>query len=983
MEFGRSFLRLTIILTGTPAFFGCHHQSEQDRFAATAGQGTEDSGEPASIDHLASARRMLRARDWDAAADAAYKALVQDPDNADATLVASEAEAGRGSHQLAAELAGSIDRRSSVGRRAVELQYEQLMKLNQPSDAADVILEARKVIGDETDWLHRAWETLNRAGRREEASLQAVALCRSGQATEPQMHSLIRRHMSFPFKLAEGAKPEEHFAPGLGMARWYFTREDHGRALKELSTQFEIGFKSTAACALYGRLLAETQAFEDFPAWHARCDKNVRAFGDYWAALGTYFYDQHQFEASARAFLEAVYRNPTDRVCLQRLSKVFSSLDRLELGIGFRDRGIEVFKTEEISDALMEGINDDSLRLKLVNKLAALGRPFETLQWTMSVSVATRAERLEIDRQRDELQRTRSTWMTAAKSSLLGVARRDLNIEDAMKLLESSVETSVVPSKTSVEVLARPRLVNVAPAVGIEFQWYKDVEIDLASIPLHEQIGGGIAVLDYDMDGWPDAYFAQGSGEPPTDQCTRSNVLVRNLQGRFADATPEARVEDRNYSSGLASGDVNQDGFPDLFLGSLGHNRLLINNGDGTFTDATDRLGKVEDRFTASLAIADINGDGLPDLFETNYIEMEGAFVLPKTDPDGKPVLPGPLDHVAGLDRWFDNKGDGSFGVHEITREITDPGTSLGIIITDFDSDGGNEVFVGNDMRPNHFLVHTGENEFLNLADSKGIANGYRGVPDGCMGISAADFNRDGAIDLHITNYYLESDNFYIQTAGGLFTDLASRYGIDKTSKPMVGWGAKAIDIDRNGWLDLIVTNGHIFDTRIYGEPMFRFPPQMLMRQDGRFELVDVDDESGYWDDVYLGRAMASLDFDRDGSIDFLIGHMDKPVALLQNQTASQGDWIQLELVGTDTERDAIGTRVVVTAGGQSFTHWVTAGDGYSCTDEPVLDFGLGVEQDVARVDVFWSGGDKQVFDGLQSRHRYLIIEGQPEAVRR
>jgi hypothetical protein len=199
----------------------------------------------------------------------------------------------------------------------------------------------------------------------------------------------------------------------------------------------------------------------------------------------------------------------------------------------------------------------------------------------------------------------------------------------------------------------------------------------------------------------------------------------------------------------------------------------------------------------------------------------------------------------------------------------------------------------------------------------------------------------------------------------------------------MVGFGTKSIDIDRNGWLDLIVTNGHIFDTRIYGEEYFQMPPQMLMSKGRRFELTEVGDDSGYWDEIYLGRAMATLDFDRDGSIDILIGHLDKPVALLDNQTETEGSWIQLELVGTVTERDAIGTRVVVTAGGEQFTHWVTAGDGYFCSDEPVLDFGLGNHQQVDRVEIFWPNREKQTFESLQPGHRYLVVEGQPEVVQR
>lgn len=982
MRFGRSLLRFTIIFAGILLLLGCNSKSAQNE--TNTGKGVADAGQLADADHLKVARRMLLTRQWDAAAEAAYKALVEDPNNADATLVASEAEAARGNHRVAADLAGAINLRSKQGTRAVELHYEQLMELDEPSAAADVLLAAQRVLGDKIDWHHRAWQTLNRAGRREEASLQAVALCRAGQATEPELHSLIRRSNSFPFQLAEGEQPEDHFASGLGMARWYFTQEDYPRALEELTTQYEQEFASAAACAMYGRLLAETQTFEQLPDWHAKCDREVRAFADYWAALGTFFYDQQQFEASARAFLEAVYRNPTDRVCLQRLWKVFGTLGQNEISEKYRDRGINIHQTEEASDEILAATDaDDGQRMDLVKKLADLGRPFEFLQWSMSLSAATGAERFKLEQQRAGLQGNRETWTMAAKSSLLGLSRRDFEIDPAMELLRSE-RTSAAPGKKIAEVLARPRLVNVAAQRGIEFQWYKDFEMEpLGIIPVHESIGGGIAVIDIDLDGWPDAYFAQGSGEPPTDQCSRSNLLFRNLDGQFVEATQAAGLEDFNYACGLAAGDVNQDGFADLFLGSLGHNRLLINNGDGTFRDATDQLGEIVDRFTSSVAIGDINGDGLPDLFEANYVDMEGGFALAKNDADGKLVLPGPLDHYAGIDRWFANRGDGSFQIHKLPWQSITPGTSLGIVITDFDANGSNEVFVGADMRPNHLLVHTGNNEFVNVADAKGVANGYRGVPDGCMGISAADFNRDGVIDLHITNYYKETDNLYIQTEGGLFTDLAIRYGMDRATNPMVGWGTKAIDVDRNGWLDLIVTNGHIFDTRIYGEPNFQMPPQMFMSDGRRYELVDVDDDSGYWEDIYLGRGMSSLDFDRDGSIDFLIGHMDKPVALLHNQTEGGGDWLQLELIGKTTERDAIGTRVVVTSQGESFTHWVTAGDGYAGTDEPVLDFGLGPGRDVAQVEVFWPDGQKQTFEGLQTGSRYLVVEGEAEAFRR
>ncbi|NND99761.1 MAG: CRTAC1 family protein [Pirellulaceae bacterium] len=563
-------------------------------------------------------------------------------------------------------------------------------------------------------------------------------------------------------------------------------------------------------------------------------------------------------------------------------------------------------------------------------------------------------------------------------SALVGVDPKQFELQPAFDNLIGDVSTlEIKPVLVDVKPLATPRLVNVAKQVGIDFQWYQDKQINIASIPIHESIGGGIAVIDFDLDGWPDVYFAQGSGEPPTDQCTRSNLLYRNLQGQFVDTTQTSDASDRNYGSGLAAGDVNQDGFTDLYLGSLGHNRLLINNGDGTFRDATSTLGDVADRFTSSLAIGDINGDALPDLYETVYIEMEGGFKLPEIAEDGTEIQPSPLLHYAQSDRWYENRGDGTYVMREIGREIAKPGTGLGVVITDFASDGNNEVFVGNDVRPNHFLVHTGNNQLSNAADAMGLANGYSGVANGCMGIATGDFNRDGEIDLHVTNFSLESANLYVQTKGGGFTDLAARYGIDQASWPMVGFGTKAVDIDRNGWLDLFVTNGHIFDMRKEGEG-FQMPPQCLINRGVRFAATDVDDDSDYWNREYLGRAMTTIDYNRDGAIDLLIGHLDQPTALLKNETPTPGSWIQFELVGTQSERDAIGARVTVTSGDQTWTQWVTAGDGYFCSDESVLDFGLGVDQDtVDSVQIRWPSGEQQEFPLVKTTERYLVIEGE------
>ena len=316
--------------------------------------------------------------------------------------------------------------------------------------------------------------------------------------------------------------------------------------------------------------------------------------------------------------------------------------------------------------------------------------------------------------------------------------------------------------------------------------------------------------------------------------------------------------------------------------------------------------------------------------------------------------------------------------IREISAEVAEPGTSLGVVVTDFDSNGSNEVFVGNDARPNHFLVQAGDNQFHNMADAKGVASGFSGAADACMGIATGDFNRDGALDLSVTNFLKESSNLYLQAAGGGFTDFATRYGIDTLSGPYVGFGTKAVDIDRNRWLDLIVTNGHVFESLDLGEE-FLMPPQFLMNHGRRFEQVSVDDDSGYWDRNYLGRSIAMTDYDRDGAIDFLVGHLDHPLALLHNETRSRGNWIQFELVGTASERDAIGARIVLTMGNEQLTAWVIAGDGYLSSDEAIIDFGVGIKSQIEKVEVLWPSGKRQTFNSPKLNHRYLVIEGESE----
>jgi tetratricopeptide (TPR) repeat protein len=963
------------------SFWGCRSESNTESVVETKAQ-VEQQVNLTEGELLESIKELRDRQQYDLAADAAFKALIQYPESVPAKLLSAEIEIERGNKSLAEEIMASIDIGDGSDAVTVDVLVHLLGRLERISKAADVLSTALKNGESKPRWRHELWRLLNRVGRRHEASMHAEILCREGLATVPELLSLVSRAQSFPTPDMK-PKGEDLFLPGLGKARWFFSSGDRQRAKEELASQREIGFDEPAADALYGRILAELQDWEEFREWVPRVSAEARELNDYWAALGTYWTDNRQYEPAARGLLEAVYRDPTDRVSVQRLFSVLSALGRQDDAEQFRQRGIDIAGTERKASLLYANPTDIAVIKLMAQDMVNLGRPFETLAWSLlKLPDDSMSLHRQIAKQREDLQRNPRATDMANFIAILELDRTEFSMDSAIQEFDIESRRGDAAGPKRDEIAATPRLVNRAHEMGLQFQWYKDVENHFESIPIHESLGGGIAVLDFDLDGWPDVYLAQGSGDPPTDQATRSNQLFRNQVNRFHDVTFSASADDFNYSSGLAAGDINQDGFPDLFLGSMGRNRLLINNGDGTLRDVTYQLGSITDRFTSSVAIADINSDGLPDLFEANYIEMEGGFALPKTDANGKLVLPTPLSHFADSDRWFENLGTNQFVMHEITREVAKPGTSLGVVIADYDSDGKNEVFVGNDVRPNHFLVQSGKNQFINAADAKGVANGFDGASNGCMGIATGDFDRDGTLDLQIANYSLEAANLFLQTANGTFIDQSRRYGLAEPTYRNVGFGTKAVDVDRNGFLDFIVSNGHIFDVRDSGEA-FQMAPQLLMSDGQQFKLVTVDDQSGYWDGKYLGRTITLLDYDRDGATDFLVGHLDQPLALLHNETSATGGWLQIELVGTASERDAIGARVDVAIGNKRYSEWNVAGDGYLSSDEAVLTFALDVPDPTLQIDVHWPSGLRQTFANLPRNHRFLIVEANDNALQR
>ena len=522
---------------------------------------------------------------------------------------------------------------------------------------------------------------------------------------------------------------------------------------------------------------------------------------------------------------------------------------------------------------------------------------------------------------------------------------------------------------------AVPIIEDIAQVAGLQHRY------QVASPPISERFsiyqvaGGGVAVLDYDRDGNPDLYLAQGAAAPPTYLGDESNLLFRGLGDAVDDVTAWSATGDRGYSIGVTAGDWNQDGFPDLAVGNIGTDALLINNGDGTFSrraiqDSTDRI-------PASLAMADLTGDQLPDLLEVCYVEDPDAARKPPLDSEGR-VLQAlrPTSFRGGRDRLLVGAPDGKFSAQPFPDAELPAQHGLGVVIGDFQDPPGSEVFVGNDLTANQFWVrNSGSRRWVDLAGTLGCAFSHTGGATASMGIAAADFDQNHEIDFHVTNYQQEESSLF-QAEGGAFQDLNVRYQLAIPSKVVLGFGSQPIDYDNDGRIDLAVTNGHIERAVLIKAP-FEQPAQLFRNVGGAFELATVRDASGYWNRMHVGRAMARLDFNRDGRNDLVITHLGEPTALLLNLTQTDQHWFQVRLVGVASERDAVGARIRLRCGDIEYAGWVLAGDGFLCRNEPLVCFGLGPQTQVDSLEIRWPSGSVQEASNLNVDQRLLIVEQQ------
>ena len=525
------------------------------------------------------------------------------------------------------------------------------------------------------------------------------------------------------------------------------------------------------------------------------------------------------------------------------------------------------------------------------------------------------------------------------------------------------------------------QFVDVTEEAGISFQHINGAE---GAFHLPETLGAGGAFFDADNDGFLDIYLVNSGywDKPPTARQAVSALYRNNRDGTFTDITTAAGVENRgNYGQGAACADYNNDGNVDLYVTNFGANVLYRNNGDGTFTDVTASAGVGDSGWSSSACFLDYDVDGHLDLFVVNYLVYSIDVSYLPCGEDGIQTYCHPSLFEGAPDTLYRNNGDGTFtdvsqsaGVGDIGGPFH--GKGLGVVSADFNNDGAPDLYVANDDTRNDFFYNNGDGTFREISLLAGCAYSFNGVAQAGMGVATGDYNGDGWFDIFVTNLSYETNALYRNNGDGTFTDVIYEARLGKESFLFVGFGTRFFDADNDGWQDIFIANGHILDNieDTHDVLTYRQPDQLFRNKgDGTFQ-EDSESAGIYFQRAAVSRGALFGDYDNDGDVDMLVTQSNGPATLLENWEM-QSNSVSIKTVGVISNRDGIGTRITLTAGGRTQIQEVNPGGSYLSSHDPRSHFGLGANTAIDRLEVRWQSGVRQVFENLPANQEHTISE--------
>lgn len=994
------------------------------------------------VDLLQKAKRELRLGNFPDAERTAVQATQQQNGNTgEAWLVAAQAASGAGKReqtldycQNAVEFADQLKGPSL--RAAGELSFhaqslelsQQFYALAMQKDPSD--LEAQQ----------RTLYLLGLSGRLWDAVPILRTMVDSNQSNYQTLILLGDHYRFVNFK--DVLTPMETANPSdwqvlLGLGRIELANLRPRQALEYFRRAETLNSTNEELQASLGEALFEIQDFRALATWKAKLGEVHRGANQpgetqlsdkvishpcVWRVLGKWAQQRNRTELAASCFAKAVLLDPDDMESTFKLAEILS-------GLGESKTAQQLLERHRLLDRLvrrivaMYGGNPKAEDMLDVAELCGeLGREKEQYAWLSLVASGSgrpseSQRRAAIDRltklTSDGIRPAGLAWNSTLSKLQIP---RDLGAGDWVAMDLSSVDldskelaSSAVDRSSQQQLSHEVAWRDVAQQVGLKFNYFASPTNGAEGRRIYEFGGGGVGALDYDGDGYADLAFTQGCDWPPPGISSNTPVvsnephvqkLFRNRSGvDFVDVASLARVDHVRFGQGIACGDIDNDGFQDIYIGCIGPNLLLRNNGDGTFTDVTVEMGlgvatamgseaaskepTRANQWTTSCAIADVNGDGLADLYDVNYLSGRDLYDRICTWEGGRKRICGPGTFDAADDCLWLNNGQ-SFRDASLEAGILVPdGKGLGIVIGDLMGLRRNCIFVANDQTANFFFVPAEESasskqeglptKFTEEAEMRGLAYDESGAKQGCMGVAVGDFNQDDLLDLFVTNYVTESNTLYQQMQPGQFADRTRSANLREASIPMVGFGTQSVDARLSGELDLVVVNGHL-DDFAFKSQAFEMPTQYFQNGSGRFTEI-TESLGGYFRGRYRGRGMARLDWNNDGLDDLAISHLDSPAALLENHTREVGAYFCIELCGTTSSRDAVGATVQLQIGENRRTQTLTAGDGYQSSNQHRLVFGLGSAKLIDHVHVVWPIGKTELHHQL-TPGKWIAIEG-------
>jgi tetratricopeptide (TPR) repeat protein len=939
---------------------------------------------------LIQAKQSWSAGDLAEAEASAAAALDLNPNLVQAAFLAADSAADQGEFSRAVEYA------RRVATENVELQLRARLMVARMTDhelhrMADAEAAWREVLAIDPDHVEANSELarlLFRSDRKSDAIPSVLRLISAGQATD--LLILLSRTAASAddqrgLELARAADPLDT-RPLTGLALLASIQGQSNEAIALLRQAIEIDSQDIVAHAALGRQWLASGRVEQLAKWQQSLPQQAELSSGVWIVLGKMADARSDREGAIRCYWEACRIEPESRAATSRLARLLAEAGRVDESQKFAERLRLLGMAVSTRDRIMFSGNssDPGPILELVRHLQEMGQFHEALGWCLyaaqrapqSIEARQMVERLQAETLPEKFQRTADRFNVALQIDLSDFPRPEFRSIAAGTL------------KTGSDQSSRLSFRDGSAEIGLAFRFCNGT-VGKATQKMFELTGGGIGVLDYDLDGFSDAFFSQGhpwgeasSGGGDRDSAgTYSDALFWNRQGAlFEEISALARIHETGFGQGVTIADYDSDGFPDVFVANIGQNQLWRNNGDGTFSDVTGEAQLQGGDWTTSCVMADLTGDGQPDLYEVNYLSGFDVFERVCVHEDGKPRQCAPFHFDAAVDRLWVNDGAGRFA--DRTQEllsIRPDGKGLGVAVWDAVGDGQLSLLVANDTTPN--LLFRGQRDSegrLQLAENgigAGVAVNENGMAEGCMGIALGDVNDDGRLDALVTNFLHESNTLYLNVATGFFEDRTRDRGLESPSMNVLGFGTQFLDADLDGTLELFVSNGHVADLSAHGRP-WRMPAQMFRRMSARFVLADPSELGEYFQKEWLGRAVARCDWNRDGKDDLFVGHLLDASSLLTNTTSETGRFLSIRLFGVESSRDAIGTTVEATFGDRTIVRQMTAGDGYQASNERRLIFGTGNSETIQKLIVRWPSGLVQTFDETATNQEVWLVEG-------